>query len=196
MEHEDGHAMSAGILRTVRRAGCGAVILLALQLFVSASALAGEDRRPPPPHGGPPGGGPPPHRGDPPPLEHILERNAERLGLDPAVEAEISATSSASRAEGDRLRDSLDEAHREMRELLSSDTPDESAVMKQAERLGALETEANKSRLRGMLKIRSLLTPEQRAVLVEIHEERRSRHGERRRGPGRPGGPPEKRPDE
>jgi Spy/CpxP family protein refolding chaperone len=178
--------MSASILRAVWRGRFAAAAPLALLMLVFAGAAAGQDQWPPPrpPHGGPPGG-PPHHRGGPPPLEHVLERNAERLGLDAATEAEIRAISSASRAEGERIRESLDAAHREMRALLSADAPDESAVMQQVERIGALETEAHKSRLRGMLQIRALLTPEQRAVLVEIHKERRARRGERRGGPRR-----------
>ncbi len=170
--------------RSGRRVRATAVAVALLTLGLAAGA-SGEERwpRPPPPPGGPPGP-PPHHRGGPPPIERVLERNAERLGLDPATEAEIRAISSASRAEGERIRASLDAAHRTMRALLSQDAPAEAEVMRQAEQIGALETEAQKSRLRAMLRIRSLLTPEQRAVLVEIHEERRARRGERR-GPPR-----------
>jgi len=122
----------------------------------------------------------------------VLERNADRLGLDPAVEQEIRAIASASRAESERTRALLDAAHERMHALLAVDLPDEPAVMQQAERIGALETDERKSRLRGMLQIRALLTPEQRALLVEIHEERRSRRGDER---GWRGGPEDSPPE-
>jgi Spy/CpxP family protein refolding chaperone len=48
--------------------------------------------------------------------------------------------------------------------------------MQQAEKIGALETDLQKQRLHTMLRIRALLTPEQRDELVKIHEERRGRH--------------------
>jgi Spy/CpxP family protein refolding chaperone len=67
-----------------------------------------------------------------------------------------------------------------MRRLLGQDRPDEAAVMQQAERIGALEIELHKQRLRTMLRIRALLTPEQRRELVTIHGER---HRGRQRRP-------------
>jgi len=83
-------------------------------------------------------------------------------------------------------------AHEQMHALLAADVPDEAAVMQQAERIGALETDERKTRLRGMLQIRALLTPEQRALLVEIHEARRSRRGDDR---GWRGGPEDSPPE-
>jgi len=53
-------------------------------------------------------------------------------------------------------------------------SPDEEAVMQQAELLGAIETEMTKHRLRTLLRIHALLTPEQRKEMMAI---RRERHG-------------------
>ena len=72
-----------------------------------------------------------------------------------------------------------------MRKLLDQEAPDLNGILRQADRIGAIETELNKLRLRTMLRIRGLLTPEQRQELVRIHEERR-----RERGHGDPPGPP------
>jgi hypothetical protein len=47
--------------------------------------------------------------------------------------------------------------------------------MRQAETIGQLETEMNKHRLATMLKIRSLLTPEQRAELSELRDDFRGK---------------------
>lgn len=144
----------------------------------------------------PPGKGPRRGPPPPPPIDRILEENAERLDLAPETQAEIVSISQSSRAEGDRIREELKEAHAALREALAADPPDDAKVMALADEIGALETAAHKSRLQGMLAIRSLLTPEQRQILVEIHEERRRRRRqEGRRGPpggssGHPGPPP------
>ena len=70
--------------------------------------------------------------------------------------------------------------HEELRELLSADSPDESAIMAKADEIGAVKTSLKKHHLRTMLQIRSQLTPEQREKLVELHEERRERWKEKR----------------
>jgi Spy/CpxP family protein refolding chaperone len=49
-------------------------------------------------------------------------------------------------------------------------------VMEKAEAIGGAETALQKERLRTMLAIRALLTPEQRRELVRIHEEFRAEH--------------------
>jgi Spy/CpxP family protein refolding chaperone len=120
---------------------------------------------------GPPDGGPG-HRGPhgPPPVE-ILGAEAERLGLDQDTRTHIRAIVEESRAEADALRRQTGEAREEMRRLLSSPEVEESAVMKQAETVGALELEEHKNWLRAMLRIRALLTPEQRQKLIELREE-------------------------
>lgn len=134
-----------------------------------AAAQPAEDRSPPPWHAGPGH-----HRGRPS-LDRILERHAERLGLDAATQERIAALAAEANAETDALRERLHELHGAMRSLLREERPDEEAVMRQAERIGEAETEVRKQRLRTMLRIRKLLTPEQRRELVEIHRERGAR---------------------
>jgi len=104
---------------------------------------------------------------------HFVEKYAAQLDLDPETRAVIESIVTSSRSEGEKLDEELRAAHRRMRELLSADEPDEEAVMAQVDAIGALEVESHKSRLRAMLAIRALLTPEQRSELVQIREERR-----------------------
>jgi Spy/CpxP family protein refolding chaperone len=159
-------------------------LFLILQALIAGGASA--QRPGPPPHG--PGG--PRGPGHPPPLEHVLERHADRLGLDAETRAEIDRLVSAARPESDALRDQLRALQDEMRALLSRDVPDEEAVMTQAERIGDVETAMQKKQLRSMLRIRALLTPEQRAELVRIHEERELGGRHERRGPRPRSDPP------
>jgi Spy/CpxP family protein refolding chaperone len=119
------------------------------------------------PPGPPRGHGPPPG----PHPERFIEQHAERLGLEAETLEAIERIVHESRERGEGLRRELRDAHREMRERLSRDAPDESAIMEQAEVIGSLELEERKNRLRGTLEIRALLTPEQRQELVRIREE-------------------------
>lgn len=174
------------------RAAVFGVVVLGAGL---ASAQAPGGGPPPPPDGAPPF-----HRhGGPPPFDRILERHADRLGLDDGTRARVRSIADASRPEGERLRADLEARRREMRDLLGADAPDEAAVMAQAERIGAAETALQKQRLRTMLEIRAILSPEQRAELVKIHAERKERWKGWKRGgrpeggpdgPGEPEGPP------
>jgi Spy/CpxP family protein refolding chaperone len=115
------------------------------------------------------------HGGHGPGIERVLERNADRLGLDDATRARIRALAEQGREQRASERDAVHRLHDEMRALLTSDAPDADAVMAKADAIGAAETALQKQRLRTMLAIRALLTSEQRRELVKIHEEFRAR---------------------
>ncbi len=138
-----------------------------------------------PPH--PPGR--PPYGHGPPPLEKITARYAERLALDEETLARIRAIALEARTANEASRAALEAAHDEMRALLKQDVPDEAQVMRQAERIGALETRTRQQRLRAMLAIRALLSDEQRAELVRIRGESASGPPRPRDGPLGPCGP-------
>jgi len=97
------------------------------------------------------------------PLEHLVET----LGLDEATLGKVYAIIDTSRAVQRESRRKMREAHQQMRTLLEQETPDEVAIMTQADVIGALKTEMVKQRLQTILKIRALLTSEQRAKLLE-----------------------------
>jgi Spy/CpxP family protein refolding chaperone len=175
--------------------GLAAAIALAGTTIFATAAIAAEpatamDAEQPPREAAPPpdpgdepgrGGWRHGHRRGPPPIERVLEEHAERLALDADTQAAIRAIADASRAEADAHRARLRELHVQMRELLRGDAPDVDAVMRQADAIGAAETQEAKHRLRTMLEIRALLTPAQREALVEIHQERRKHRAEQRR---------------
>ena len=115
-----------------------------------------------------------------PPAARFIEKHAEQLGIDETTRQAIQGLVEEARTRGRETRASLKQARTELRGLLEQDSPDEAAVMQHAERLGALRTEVRKNRLRAMLQIRALLTPEQRQALTALRQERRSGH--RRRG--------------
>jgi Spy/CpxP family protein refolding chaperone len=106
-----------------------------------------------------------------------LEQLVESLGLDEKSMAEVKKILDASKAKRQELFAKMHEAHERMRSLLEQGQPDETAVMAQADTIGALETEGRKQRLHTMLQVRALLTPEQQAKLLE--KLREQRHGRR-----------------
>ncbi|MCH6563619.1 MAG: Spy/CpxP family protein refolding chaperone [Myxococcales bacterium] len=122
------------------------------------------------------GSGPCEHRGKhhrPP--GKFIEKNAERLGLDPEKTGEIRAMLEESYAESEGIHAQLREARRSLHELLAEDLPDRDQVMKQVEKIGELEIKAEKHKLDTMLEVRAMLSEEQRAELVEIRREKRER---------------------
>ena len=134
-------------------------LALVVTFFVSAAVLAQ------PPFGGPPG---------PPGPEGLIEEHADRLGLDDEARAAIQAIVDESHERAAGLHEDHREARRALRDLLSQGLPDEATVMQQAELLGAIETQMTTHRLQTLLRIRALLTPEQREEMMAMH---RGRHG-------------------
>jgi Spy/CpxP family protein refolding chaperone len=133
-------------------------LALVVTFFVSAAVLAQ------PPFGGPPG------------PDGLIEDYAERLGLDDEARAAIRAIVDASHERAAGLHEDHREARRALRDLLSEDSPDEASVMRQAELLGAIETEMTKHRLRTLLRIHGQLAPEQREEMMAIHREHHGHH--------------------
>jgi Spy/CpxP family protein refolding chaperone len=125
--------------------------------------------------------GPSPHHGG------RLKQLIANLGLDEKTLTEVNQILEVSQTERQELRRQLREAHEHMRTLLEQAEPDEATVMAQADTIGALETEAQKQRLRTILRVRAFLTPAQRAKLLELL---RARHPRRAPRPLPPQGEP------
>ncbi len=158
--------------------------LLAALAIAATPAVAGAQ-----PRGGPPGAGfEGPRLGNPPPpgrpphprgpggasASRLIERHAERLGLDASSLEMIESISDRSKQRDHELHAERRDAHDRMRALLSGSSPERTAVMAQAERISALELSLQQNRLSAMLEIRKMLDDEQRAELVEISKERKA----------------------
>ena len=103
---------------------------------------------------------------------------AAELGIDDSTLAEIKTLRRAARDESLDIRFQLKKARNVLHDLLDADHPDERQIMQQAEELGRIKTEMRKVRLRTMLKIHALLSPEQRTRFKQIRREKR-RDGKR-----------------
>ncbi len=108
-----------------------------------------------------------------------LERLVEELGLDERTLAQVDAIIDASRTKERTLRRQLREAGKQMRSLLEEEDPRETELLEQVDVIGGLRTELRKEQLKTMLRVRALLSQEQRAKLLEQFNKspRRGRHG-------------------
>ena len=122
----------------------------------------------------------------------VIEAVAAELGLAGDVVAKIKEQ--VYRADKDviKIRADLEAARLELRRLMDEDRTNAAQVMKQVEAVGGLETELRKNRVRLLLSVRELLTPEQRKnlqrVLMEQFGGRGRRSGWDRGGPDSDGG--------
>lgn len=152
---------------TIRTAG---LLLATLGALVGAGATRAAAE---PPRG--------PHHEGPPGFDRMLERDADRLGLDAETRAHVREIADAARAAAEPLEEQRRALRERMRALLDQDAPDVDAVMRLADQMGAVDTELRKRHLRTLLDIRALLTPAQREELVRIHGERRGPRARRPR---------------
>jgi len=104
----------------------------------------------------------------------FLDRQIQQLGLPAPTLSAVEAVIAQSRTQQDALRDQIRAAHESMKSLLEQDTPDENAVMAQADSIGQLMTQQRKNDLHTVIQVRSLLTQDQRAQLDQQIQERRA----------------------
>lgn len=154
------------------------LVLTAAILAAAATAPRALARR------GAPG---PMHR--PPPLEHVLGRHADELGLDAETLGRAVMLAEEGREAAEPLRRSVREAHGALRALVESRSVDEAALRSGVEAVADAEASLHLSRLETMLRIRSLLTEEQLDALDRLREQRAERRAGRGPGPGPDPGP-------
>lgn len=137
----------------MRGSGTALALLLAVLLF-SATAVAQ-----------------PPRPGTP--LQGFVDRHMERLGLDAETRSIIHDVIEVTRSSTDLRRAERVGLTKRMQQLLAVDEPDEGAVLDIVAQLAELDGADQKDRVLALLAIRSVLTPEQRAELIEMRSEPR-----------------------
>jgi Spy/CpxP family protein refolding chaperone len=116
----------------------------------------------------------------PPPM---LLRRAEKIGLTPDQMTKIRQEMLSTQAHAIDFRAKLAHAKIEITRLLAAEKIDEHAVDAQIDEAARVEAEMHKLHLGTMLRVRALLTPEQRQKL----EERRRKHEGPKPGAGAAG---------
>ncbi|MDP7039412.1 MAG: hypothetical protein QGI45_09655 [Myxococcota bacterium] len=110
----------------------------------------------------------------------LLERAADDLGLSDDVLEKVKAASYEADRAAIEIRSKLDRARLDFQQMMSSDNPSEKKMMELVEEMGGLETNLRKNRIGLLLKVRPLLTKEQRKKLKKIlRKERKRQRGER-----------------
>ena len=154
---------------------------------------------------------PPPNRGEGGPGEPMAEAQQARLnselGLNTNQADAIRKIMYDTRRNMIQLRADQEAARAEIEFQMDSDAPDEKAVMAACEKLGQVNAEIARNRVRNQLEVSKILTPEQREKMKQLRERMKQRRDSRRResggeegrmreGRGRPppGGPGDRRP--
>ena len=102
--------------------------------------------------------------------EARLQHDLDRLGLSSDQLQQVQAILDAAKVQREQTHAQLRAAFDAMHTLLEQDTPDEAAVMAQADKIATLKTAAEKNMLHTLLAVRAQLTPEQRQKLKDMHE--------------------------
>ena len=106
-------------------------------------------------------------------------RMLEHLDLTPEQRPKVQQVRYEAETAAVDPRARLERARLDLRHLLAQPGSDEKAVQKTLERLDAAESELRRVRVKEMLALRAILTPEQWATCVRMHDE-----GEPPRKPG------------
>jgi Spy/CpxP family protein refolding chaperone len=101
-----------------------------------------------------------------------LERHASELGLDEKTLTAVRAIGDEARDAASRRMDELRAEGRRLSEKLAEELPDEAALTKQAATIGRVWTQALEERMRTSIRLRKLLTPEQRKKAAELRRQR------------------------
>ncbi len=149
-------------MKTLRTTLAAALSALAIAALTASAALAY------------PGGHGPGKRHRGPHPEMMIEHMAEVLDLDEATVAEMQAVVQGTHEQGEALHTEIREARETMHDMMKAEELDREAIMAQVDRLAALEGDALRLRIGTLLDVRALLTPEQRAALTAMREDRRN----------------------
>jgi Spy/CpxP family protein refolding chaperone len=111
----------------------------------------------------------------------LVERNAKKLELDEKTVAAVQALAEETRARDEKLSEQMREERLKMGDLLNEALPEEAALMKQAAAVSSLALDMQKHQLTTSLRLRKLLTPEQRNELQELRKNVRQPRRRRQR---------------
>lgn len=139
-------------------------LLAALVLFAATSAIYGQaaQQQPGVPEAQPGGGDP-----------------IRQLNLTPEQREQIRSIREQNKTERAAISERLREANRALEAELDSDNPDEAVVDQRVRDLGAAQAAAMRMRILTEIRIRRVLTPEQRIILRSLQQQAKEGRRER-----------------
>lgn len=103
-----------------------------------------------------------------------------QLNLSPEQREQIRLLREASREERAAVNQRVHDTNRALEEILDSDSPDELVVEQRVREAAAAQAAAMRMRIINEVKIRRVLTPEQRVMLRDMRKHAQEARGERR----------------
>lgn len=110
---------------------------------------------------------------------HGFKKVLEQLDLTSEQSSQIQAIHDRNKQENEALYEEVKAKKEAMHDLFASDASD-SELLQQHQEIQNLKQELKAKRFEGMLEIREILTPEQKAQINELMQERHNQRGERR----------------
>jgi Spy/CpxP family protein refolding chaperone len=105
----------------------------------------------------------------------LMKKKAKEIGLSEETVAKIDAVIKAGKAEEAKLREENMAAIRELNELLAQNLPSEKELMAAANRVGANAEKSRELKMKSVIEMRSLLTPEQLEKFMEFRKQATAR---------------------
>lgn len=111
-----------------------------------------------------------------------MKKIFEQLNLNTEQQERIKAIRQESKENNSSLRQEMRQAKEEMRKLMIQNASSDSTLRQQHEKIQNLKKELGNQRFETMLKIRQVLTPEQRSKMAELKQQRRQNFRKRWQG--------------
>jgi Spy/CpxP family protein refolding chaperone len=104
-----------------------------------------------------------------------MKNKASEIGLSEEDVAKIDAAIEAVRAEEEKLREPSKAAFDKLNEVLAKNLPSEKELMAAADKVGENASKSRALKMKSVIQIRSLLTPEQLEKFMEIRKKATAR---------------------
>lgn len=114
------------------------------------------------------------------PEVRLVERNAEKLKLDEKTIAAVQKLATEANARDEEISKQLREERLKLRDMLDEKLPDQAALMKQLSVMSRVSDDLQKHQIETTLRLRKLLTEEQRTELLELRKNARQQRRRQR----------------
>jgi Spy/CpxP family protein refolding chaperone len=100
----------------------------------------------------------------------LMKKKAAEIGLSEEIVAKIDAAIEAGTAEEAKLRELSKTAIGELNEILAKNLPSEKELMAAADKVGEVASKSRALKMKSVIEMRSLLTPEQLEKFMELRK--------------------------
>jgi Spy/CpxP family protein refolding chaperone len=98
----------------------------------------------------------------------LMKQHASELGLSEEVIAKIDASIEADTAEEKKLRELSVAALEDLNKVLAQKMPSEKDLMAASDKVGEIASKSRELKMKSVIRVRSLLTPEQLDKFIEL----------------------------